>query len=257
MTINQNFSERYEALQHQWRQRAKEHGHHYLKYLAPREPANFVLVGKMTSISERDAAGTEPGCYPAVAPPHFNLLLSLGDLILNYGAHEHLCKQDETYYLTDLGKCARPPKQAKGRKQDDEFNYWYPTFLEELKLVAKPDATVIPVGAATGNFLKLKKGESEFCYRLTEPILHWSSAANVAAKMASSFFPDEWKDFSEATSWDKLRESTEEILTDAGLSQHMDDIDRRYRERFGKMQTHLMFTYKKEMLLRRSDMGQA
>ena len=257
MTTNPPFCERYDALQHQWRQRAREHCHHYLKYLAPRGPVDFVLVGKMTSISEKDVDQTEPGCFPDVAPPHFNLLLSIGDLILNYGAHEHLCKQGETYYLTDLGKCARPPKQVKGRKQDDEFNYWYPMLLEELKLVAKPDATVIPVGAATGNFLKLKKSKSEFCYRLMDPILHWSSAANVAAKMASSLFPDEWKDFREDTSWEDLRKSVKDILTEAGLSQHPADIDRRYRDRFREMQIHLMFTYKKEMALRRPDMSEA
>ena len=124
MTIDQTFREQYDALQHQWRQRAKDHGHQYLQYLAPRSPVNYVLVGKMTSIGEKDAAMTEPGCYPTIDPPGFNLHVSLGDLILNYGAHHHLCKPGETYYLTDLGKCAIPPGQAKGKRADDEFNKW-------------------------------------------------------------------------------------------------------------------------------------
>ena len=253
MTTNQAFSEQYDALQHQWRQRAKNHGHQYLQYLAPRSPVDYVLVGKMTSIGEKDAAMTEPGCYPAIDPPHFNLHVSLGDLILNYGAHEHLCKAGETYYLTDLGKCAVPPGRAKGKVEEKEFDEWYPVLLEELKLVAKPNATVIPVGGATGNFLKRR---TNFPYRLTEPILHWSRAAFVAAKMASSFFPDEWLEFSQTTSWDDLRASTEEILTEAGLSHHMATIDRRYRDRFRETQIHLMFTYKKEMPLRRPDMNE-
>ena len=257
LTSEQTFEEQYDALQHQWRERAKDHCHHYLKYLAPRGPVDFVLVGKMPSIGEKDAARTEPGCYPAIDPPHFNLHVSLGDLILNYGAHTHLCKQGETYYLTDLGKCARPPKQVKGKNQDKEFDYWYPTFLEELKLVAKPDATIVPIGGATGNFLKLKKRQSEFRYRLTEPVLHWSSAANVAAKMASSLFPDEWIEFRQSTCWDNLRTSTEDILAAAGLGQHMEDIDRRYKGRFRETQIHLMFTYSKEMPLRRPDMNKA
>ena len=252
MITNQTFEEQYDALQHQWRQRAKDHGHQYLQYLAPRSPVDYVLVGKMTSIGEKDAAMTEPGCYPAIDPPHFNLHVSLGDLILNYGAHEHLCKQGETYYLTDLGKCARPPKQVKGKRQDEEFDYWYPTFLEELKLVAKPGATVIPVGGATGNFLK---SQSDFRYRLTEPVLHWSRAAIVAAKMASSLFPDEWKEFHQTTNWEELRASTEEILTEACLAKHMDNIDQRYKGRFGETQIHLMFTYKKEMPIRRPDVN--
>ena len=254
MKLDQTFKEQYDSLQSQWRQLAKNHGHHYLQYLAPRGSVDFVLVGKMTSIGEKDAADTEPGCYPAIDPPGFNLLISLGDLILNYGAHRHLCKPGETYYLTDLGKCAIPPGQAKGKRADDEFNKWYPMLLEELKLVAKPNATVIPVGGATGNFLKR---QSDFCYRLTEPVLHWSRAAIVAAKMASSLFPHEWKEFHQATNWEDLRTSTEEILTEAGLDQHMDDINRRYKGKFGETQIHLMFTYKKEMPLRRPDMSKA
>ena len=92
MTRDRTFREKYDALQHQWRKRAKDHGHHYLKYVAPRDPADFVLVAKMTSIGEKGVAETEPGCYPATDPPHFNLHVSLGDLILNYGAHRHLCR---------------------------------------------------------------------------------------------------------------------------------------------------------------------
>ena len=185
MKKGQNFVEQYDALQDKWRQKAREHGHHYLKYLAPRAPVDFVLAGKMTSIREKDAVESEPGCYPATDPPHFNLLISMGDLILNYGAHRHLCKTDETYYLTDLGKCAIPAGRAKGKVQDREFGEWYPIFLEELNLVAKQNATVIPVGGATSDFLKR---QADFPYRLSEPILHWSRAAFVAAKMASSFF---------------------------------------------------------------------
>ena len=120
--------------------------------------------------------------------------------------------------------------------------------------MAKPGATVIPVGRATGNFLK---SQSDFRYRLTEPVLHWSRAAIVAAKMASSLFPDEWIEFRQSTCWDHLRTSTEKILTAAGLGQHMEDIDRRYKGRFRETQIHLMFTYSKEMPLRRPDMNKA
>ena len=243
------FHVQYDTLQSQWRQSATDHKHHYLQYLAPRGPVDFVLVGKMTSIGQH-AVELPPGKFPPVPPPGFNLLLSLGDLILNYGAHQHLCKPGETYYLTDLGKCAVPPKEAKGKTQEQEFNYWYPMLLTELELVAKSNATVIPVGSATGDFLK---SQSNFPYRLTGPILHWSRAATAAAKMASSFFPRQWKEFQEATSWKDVRASTQEILTEAGLGQHMDDIHSRFKDKFKDIHRHYMFTYKKEMPLRRPD----
>ena len=223
-----------------------------LEYLAPRGPVDFVLVAKMTSISKKEAAETPPGEHPADG---YNLHVSLGDLILNYGAHRHLCKPGETYYLTDLAKCAVPAGQAKkGKLQEDEFKTWYQLLLEELSVVAKPCATVIPVSSATGSFLKRQPG---FPYVVTEPILHWSTAAVAAAKMASSLFPQEWREFREATGWEDLRASTEEIFVKAGLDQDIEEIHRRFKGRFGDFHRHYMFTYKKEMPLRRPDVSQA
>ncbi len=245
-----SFRVRYDAQQDQWRQLAKRHDHHYLRYLAPRAPADFVLVAKMTSISEKEAAETPHGEHPAKG---LNLLVSLGDLILNYGARRHLCKPGETYYLTDLGKCAIPPKKAKGKLEDEEFKTWYPALLEELELVANPCATVIPVGSATGKFLRR---HPDFPYLLTEPILHWSTAATAAAKMAGSLFPQEWKEFRQTTTWEDLRASTEEILVEARLGQDIEDFDHRFKGRFRDIHMNYMFTYKKEMPLRRPSQSQ-
>ncbi len=180
-------------------------------------------------------------------------------MILNYGAHRHLCKPGETYYLTDLGKCAIPAKVAKGKIEEKEFDFWHDKFLEGLKLVAKPNATVIPVGSATGNFLKRKCEEDplSFTWRLAAPILHWTTAAIVAAKMASSLFPKEWKEFQGTTGWEDLRSSTEEIFSEAGLSQYMDPVERRLKDKFADFHRHYMFTYKKEMPLRRPDVSDA
>ena len=253
MTTTQTFQQQYDALQVQWRQSAIEHEHQYLPYLALRGPVDFVLVAKMTSIKEQDVSKHQPGEYPDVDPPHFNLLLSLGDLSLHYGARRHLCKPGETYYITDLSKCARPAKLAKGKIEKQEFEYWYPMLLRELELVAKPTATVIPVGSATGAFLKEK--QSDFLYPLKEPILQWSRAATAAAKMASSFFPEQWREFLHTTRWEDLLASTREILTEAGLGQYVDSVDSRFKGQFADIHKHYMFTYKAEMPLRRPNMG--
>ena len=139
--------EQYKNLQSQWRQLAIKRERQYLPYLAPRAPVDFVLVGKMTSISEKDAATTPPANFRKPVPPSDIICPFHGDLILNYGAHRHLCRPGERYYLTDLGKCAIPPKYAKGKILQQEFTVWYPMLLEEMKLVAKPEATVVPPAA--------------------------------------------------------------------------------------------------------------
>ena len=202
----------------------------------------------MTSIGKKDAEELKPGevSYPA---PNLNLLISIGDLTLNYGAHRHLCKPGEAYYITDLGKCAIPPQQAR-RKQREEFTFWYPKLLEELELVAKPTATVVVVGRATWNFLQK---HSEFPYRLVGPILHWSKQTVGAAQMASTLFPAEWEEFRQTTTWEDLYKSTEEIFSEAGLSQYMDKVGQRVKDGFRDRDMHYMFTYKKQMPLLRPD----
>ena len=249
MSSQQHFKERYDAQQGKWRLLAKGHGHQYLNYLPPRGSVDFVLVGKMTSIGEKDAEEVPPGEFPAIDPP-FNLYGSMGDLILNYGAHRHLCRPGETYYLTDLGKCAIPPSKAKGKREKEEFTTWYPLLLEELELVAKPTATVIPVGKATGNFLK---NQPNFKYRLTEPILHWSTAVIAAAQMASSLFPQEWDQFHRATRSEDLIKSTGEVFRQAGLNKYMGTVERRIKKEFTDVRKHYMFTYKKLMPLMRPE----
>ena len=240
---------KYEDLQTQWRQCAISHKHHYLSYLPPPAPVDFVLVAKMTSIREADARDTPPGRHPV--DPGFNLMDSPGDFILNHSAHSYLCEPGETFHLTDLAKCALPAGEAKGKRQAHEFDFWYSSLLEELALVTKPTTIVVPVGSATANFLKQQNG---FEYQLAEPILHWSRAATAAAKMASSLFPEEWDRFQRRTDWADLSASLEHIFTEAERSHDMAQGRSRlgeFESKFGDVHRHYMFTYSKEMPLRR------
>ena len=70
-------------------------------------------------------------------------------------------------------------------------------------------------------------------------------------------FPLEWKEFKRTTGWEDLRNSTEEIFSEAGLSQYMDPVERRLKDKFANFDRHYMFTYKKEMPLRRPDVSDA
>ena len=81
-----------------------------MRYLAPLGPVDFVLVAKMTSIGKKESEELETQRTFSTSPPHYNLLISVGDLSLNHGAYRYLCKLGETYYRTDLGKCAIPPQ---------------------------------------------------------------------------------------------------------------------------------------------------
>ena len=193
------------------------------------------------------------GDYPLdeFEPPK-SLYGSLNDLTLHYSCRRHLCKAGENYYMTDLGKAAIPASQVKSANKTRELDFWYPMFLEEVALIANPTATIIPVGRTTYNFLN-KKPKTDFGDRiLANPILHWSKQLIAAAKMASSFFPKEWEKFRESVGVEEVLKTTQAAYREAGLSKYFKAIEPRLRREFKEIDKHYMFTWKKEMHIRRS-----
>ena len=117
-------------------------------------------------------------------------------------------------------------------------------------MVAKPTATVIPVGRATWNFLRKQAG---FPYRLVGPILHWGKQTVGAAQMASTLFPLEWEEYRQTQAVKDLGKSIEETFAQAGLSQYTHEVTQRITKEFREIDRHYMFTYKKQMPLLRPD----
>ncbi len=254
MTTDLDFHQQYETLQAQWRQHAINRKRHYLPYVSPSSKVDYVLVAEIPNVDEKkaEAENVKWGDYPLTefdAPK--SIFTSLGDLTLHYAARRHLCKTGETYYITDLGKAAIPAGEAK-KLQMKEFSFWYCEFLKELELVAKPTATIIPVGSATSKFLK-RKPKTDFAGRmLAEPILHWSKQVTGAAKMASGFFPNEWRKFQEKTGVEDIIRTTRAAYTEAGLNKYFGPAQSRLKRSFKEIDKHYMFTYKKQMSLIRS-----
>ncbi len=75
---------------------------------------------------------------------------------IHFPVKEYLCRDDETYHLTDLAKGAMETA-SEGAGDRDKYEAWYPLLEEELSLVAKPDAKIISIGGRVGGFL-LEKG---------------------------------------------------------------------------------------------------
>ena len=255
MTADRDFHQQYETLQAKWRQHAKNHKSHYLPYAPPRGKVDYVLVAEIPNVDVKkaEAENVEWGDYPLdeFEPPK-SLYGSLNDLTLHYACRRYLCKAGETYYITDLGKAAIPASQVKSADKRREFDFWYPKFLEELALVAKPTGTIIPVGRTTYHFLS-KKPNTDFGDRiLANPILHWSKQLVAAAKMASSFFPNEWEQFQESVGVKEVLKTTQAAYREAGLSRYFKSIKPRLLKEFKERDKHYMFTWKKEMHIRRS-----
>ena len=70
------------------------------------------------------------------------------------------CRREEpTYHITDLSKGAMRVTDASSSLalRYERYKRWYPLLCEEIKLVARPNAPIIPVGHVVRDFLTVQK----------------------------------------------------------------------------------------------------
>ena len=123
----------------------------YLPTVVPSGPVDFVLVAMEPSMGTQSKEEVQ-GRIDAGAR---NFCNSTEDFILHFCARNYLCQIGETYHVTDLAKGAMPTK-AKAAGNAGKYEDWYPLFEKELGLIAKPNARIISIGKAVGQFLSEK-----------------------------------------------------------------------------------------------------
>ena len=138
----------------------------YLPNTAPQHPVDYVLVAMEPSLR-----GWAKDFSDARKRIKLGFRNFCGVWQFHYPINRYLCKDGETYYLTDLAKGAMPTGSL-GAGNEDKYEAWYPFLERELGLVAKPDAKIISVGGRVGSFLS-KKG----LYGHVGTILHYSGRA--------------------------------------------------------------------------------
>jgi len=140
----------------------------YLPTVVPSGPVDFVLVAmEPSSMGARSKDETQR----LIDEGFRNFCNSTEDFILHFCARNYLCRNGETYHVTDLAKGTMPTK-AKAAGNPAKYEDWYPLFKKELGLVAKPNARIISFGKAVGQFLAGKRLSGHVC-----TILHYSPQA--------------------------------------------------------------------------------
>ena len=117
----------------------------YLPNVEPAGPVDFVLIGTEPSHGKKGHGPNSrnfAGCWQC--------------LPLHYSIDEFLCVGTGNYYLTDLAKGAMLVG-SNGTKESGKFERWYPLLLQELELVAKPEAKIIGFGKDVDGFLRKQK----------------------------------------------------------------------------------------------------
>ena len=150
------FKQAYKSLEEDFSQRVEEDKSLgiesiFLPNIEPDGPVDYVLVGMEPSLGtwgkdSRQAREKIDGGFRNFC----------GVWILHCPVRNYLCRNGETYYLTDLARGAMPPNSPHAGN-DKKYERWYPLFEREMSLVAKPDAKIISIGTKVGLFL-LGKG---------------------------------------------------------------------------------------------------
>ena len=107
----------------------------FLANVAPKARVDYVIVAM------------EPS-RPANIDSIKNFAVSVEDFILHFCASEYLCKGESTYHITDLSKGAMRVTDASSSPalRYERYKRWYPLLCEEIELMARPNAPIIPWG---------------------------------------------------------------------------------------------------------------
>ena len=234
-----SFSEQYAALEGKFKEQVEKDNEIlgidscFLANVAPKAQVDYVLVAM------------EPS-RPANIASIKNFAVSVEDFILHFCAKEYLCKGEceRTYHITDLSKGAMRVSDASSSPalRYERYKRWYSLLCEEIKLVARPNAPIIPVGYVVRDFLTVQKMSD-----LKDEILHYSqSAARHRPKMAE-LHPEQFSEFKDTVDLSDIKKTAKRVLGEAGLGpEEPEKTLKRLQSGSGltKSRKQLMFTYK-------------
>ena len=232
-----SFSEQYAALEGKFKEQVEKDNKDFgidscfLANVAPKAPVDYVLVAM------------EPS-RPANIDSIKNFAVSVEDFILHFCASEYLCKGESTYHTTDLSKGAMRVTDASSSPalRYERYKRWYPLLCEEIELVARPNAPIIPVGYMVRDFLCVQKMP-----RLEKEILHYSQSAVSHRPKMKRCYPDRYAKFKDTVDMSHIEATVKRVMEGAelGPGEPEKTLKRLQRgKKLTKSRKQLMFTYK-------------
>lgn len=184
------FEQKYRALEDRFRSQVARDEERwgeesvYLPSAMPSGQVDYVLVAMEPSAGRK----SKDEIQKRIDEGYRNFCNSTGDFILHYCARNYLCRDEETYHVTDLAKGTLKTESAAAGSEE-KYEAWYPLLVEELSLVA-PNAGVIAVGKQVGKFFSERGLRGHVC-----TILHYSQVASSHRKRAICGREEEYMKF--------------------------------------------------------------
>ena len=233
------FQEKYQVLVREFKDQIKEDNKnlkipsYYLPNVEPKGEVDFVLVAM-----EPSGTAQEDG-QPNVPR---NFMASYEDFLTQFCLRNYLCRDGQSYHVTDMAKGGMPTDQAK-QTRSWRWPRWYPLLKQELELVA-PGARVIALGDTVARFLKERKENEKLPQGLSGTIPHFSRQASVARPIAPQLLPKQYDRFSKNVSIADIRGTAEDMMQGREFDESRDSILQGIPKDLSESGRQLLFTYK-------------
>lgn len=243
-STTKSFQIEYAELERCFQQQVDEdnskHGYEsiYLPNIPPSKPVDFVLLAMEPSLG-RWARSLE-GAQEKIDSGFRNFAYSIEDFILHFCLRMYLCRDNESYHITDISKGAMLVNDA-GNRRHDRYNRWYTLLRAELDVIAKPNARMVSIGRQVGDFITHKGLEGH-----VGTILHYSNQAASSRERAVKGREAEYQDFASNLSLDDILHTAEAVLEEAHMDECLNSTLERLRKssRLSDSKKKLAFTYK-------------
>jgi hypothetical protein len=238
MRVDGSFHAKYRELEQRMKALAESEGDVFLPNTKPAGPVNYVLICMEPSLARWACSADE--ARSKVEAGFRNFLFSMEDFILHFCARRYLCKPQERYHITDLSKGAMLVKRA-GLTRVERYDRWYPLLLEEIDLVAYPNAGIVTVGKVVSRHLEERDFQRSFT-----PVIHYSGQAGSARNAGIAGREDSFHAFRESVSLEDVVATAEEVLRASCVPADIydDTLQRLGRSQLTASRKKLIFNYK-------------
>ena len=232
-SVSDDFRAAYDELEARMKRLAEQDECVYLPNVVPSSPVDYAFICMEPSL--KGWARNAHHARQRVDAGFRNFIVSMQTTVLHFCIRQYLCAPTQTYHLTDISKGAMEGKRAAiGRRQ--RYDRWYPLLLQELEIVAKPEAMIFAVGREVRLHL-MRRGFP----RPITPILHYSPVAASHRASAIVGREREFEAFRRSVSLAQLVATADEVAPPQLRDETVAQVARR---QLSDSLLMLMFTYK-------------
>lgn len=238
MRIDKDFQAAYLELKARMKFLAEADGDVFLPNSSPLGPVEYVFICMEPSLSRWARSAEEANSK--VEAGFQNFLSSIEDFILHFCIQEYLGAPTQKYHITDLSKGAMLVKRA-GFARTQRYDRWYGLLLEELDLVATPEAGVFAVGNAVARHLERRAFPKPF-----RQVIHYSGLAARARAAYIVGHENSFEEFKNSVSLQRLIATAEDVLRASAVPASFRDetLARLAKSRLSESRQQLIFNYK-------------